>query len=261
VSGRDPARAAYSGAGEAWSDAAILAYGPMAQHLIDQSPIDLSGRTVLDAGAGTGAAGALLAARGAAVLAADIELDMLRANRATGVAVVADINALPLRAESVDACVAAFVLNHVPDPVDALRELRNVTRAGGVLLASVFSVTRHASKKAVEAVAIRRGWTEPAWYQLIQSRQSALGTVERVVASAGAAGFTEIEVNEDELEVGLDTPELVVRYRLLLPQFAGFLNTLSPAERHDLAVEAIAAVAQVGETFRPAVIELVARVD
>ena len=43
---------------------------------------------------------------------------------------MADIRALPLAAQSVDAAAAAFVLNHLTDPSAGLAELARVTRPG-----------------------------------------------------------------------------------------------------------------------------------
>ena len=43
----------------------------------------------------------------------------------------ADATALPLRDDAADLALAPHMLYHVPDPADALRELRRVTRPGG----------------------------------------------------------------------------------------------------------------------------------
>ena len=51
---------------------------------------------------------------------------------ARGVALAsADATALPLRDGVADLALAPHMLYHVPDPADALRELRRVTRPGG----------------------------------------------------------------------------------------------------------------------------------
>jgi SAM-dependent methyltransferase len=46
---------------------------------------------------------------------------------------LADIGALPLKAQSLDAVFAAGLIAHLPHPADNLRELRRVVRPGGTL--------------------------------------------------------------------------------------------------------------------------------
>ena len=117
----------YAGLAEVWAADATLAYGPMARHLVDRAPFDLGGVRALDAGAGSGVAGDALRARGARVVAADREFDM--ASYGARPAVTADVTALPFRSGAFDVVVAAFVVNHLPDPTAGLTELRRVTRA------------------------------------------------------------------------------------------------------------------------------------
>ena len=103
--------------------------------------------TVVDVGCGNGMYLAELARRGfrSRVLGVDLSFGMLAATRqrlaATRVPVGAapapaalanaDATALPLRDGAADLAFAMHMLYHVPDPVDALRELRRVTRPGG----------------------------------------------------------------------------------------------------------------------------------
>ncbi|MGW1957102.1 class I SAM-dependent methyltransferase [Streptomyces sp. NPDC001920] len=99
------------------------------------------GDRVLDAGCGTGRAlPPLRAAVGPSgvVLGADITEAMLeaavRAGRdADGQLLLADVAALPLRSESLDAVFAAGLVAHLPRPADGLRELARVVRPGGTL--------------------------------------------------------------------------------------------------------------------------------
>ncbi|NNN29591.1 methyltransferase domain-containing protein [Streptomyces sp. S3(2020)] len=99
------------------------------------------GDRVLDAGCGTGRAlPPLRAAVGpsGAVLGADLTPAMLqaavRAGRdRDGQLLLADVAALPLRAESLDAVFGAGLISHLPDPAENLRELARVVRPGGVL--------------------------------------------------------------------------------------------------------------------------------
>lgn len=99
------------------------------------------GDRVLDAGCGTGRAlPPLRAAVGPSgvVVAADLTPAMLaaavRAGRhRDGQLLLADVTALPLRAESLDAVLGAGLIAHLPNPAENLRELARVVRPGGTL--------------------------------------------------------------------------------------------------------------------------------
>ncbi|MFF0138233.1 class I SAM-dependent methyltransferase [Streptomyces sp. NPDC005227] len=99
------------------------------------------GDRVLDAGCGTGRAlPPLRAAVGGSgvVVGADLTLAMLeaavRAGRdRDGRLLLADVAALPLRSESLDAVFAAGLVAHLPNLTENLRELARVVRPGGTL--------------------------------------------------------------------------------------------------------------------------------
>ncbi|WP_328441821.1 class I SAM-dependent methyltransferase [Streptomyces sp. NBC_00444] len=99
------------------------------------------GGRVLDAGCGTGRAlTPLRAAVGPSgvVLGADLTPAMLeaavRAGRdRDGQLLLADVAALPLRSESLDAVFAAGLIAHLPQPAENLMELARVVRKGGTL--------------------------------------------------------------------------------------------------------------------------------
>ena len=256
----DPVRGAYRGAAGSWAEDASLAYVPLARHLVATLEGRLPGPRALDAGAGTGAAGDLLRELGATVVSVDLEPDMLRHRLgARGHAVVGDIVRLPLRSHCFDVVVAAFVLNHVADHVAALRELGRVTRPGGVVLASVFGNERSVQKQAVDDTLTSFGWSPPEWYVAVRKRSEAVGTAELFEAGARAAGLT-ASVRSAAVDVGLDSPERVVRYRLSMAHAREFVAGLGDEEREALVREAVAAVAATHEPFRPVVLELVATV-
>ena len=56
----DHIRRGYGDAADGWSGGAEIVYGPLAQSLVDESPVALGGAVVADVGAGTGAASAAL---------------------------------------------------------------------------------------------------------------------------------------------------------------------------------------------------------
>ena len=98
------------------------------------------GDRVLDAGCGTGRAlTPLRAAVGATgvVVGVDLTPAMLqaavRAGRDRDGLLLADVAALPLRSESLDAVFAAGLIAHLPRPAENLRELARVVRPGGTL--------------------------------------------------------------------------------------------------------------------------------
>ncbi|MEV7323257.1 class I SAM-dependent methyltransferase [Streptomyces sp. NPDC093970] len=100
-----------------------------------------AGDRVLDAGCGTGRAlPPLRAAVGPSgmVLGLDLTPAMLEAavragRQRDGLLLLADVAALPLRAESLDAVFAAGLIAHLPRPARNLRELARVVRPGGTL--------------------------------------------------------------------------------------------------------------------------------
>lgn len=99
------------------------------------------GGAVLDAACGTGRAlPPLRAAVGSngTVLAVDVTVEMLQEAARLGrgslaALVLADVTALPLATESLDAVFAAGLVSHLPDPLAGLVELARVCRDGGRL--------------------------------------------------------------------------------------------------------------------------------
>ncbi len=254
--GNSDLETAYAGMAEAWGTDASLAYGPMARHLVARAPVDLRGARALDAGAGSGVAGEALRMRGARVVAADREFDM--SFHCARPAVTADVTALPFRDRAFDVVVAAFVVNHLPDPVVGLTELRRVTRRGGAVLASTFSVERAAAKGAVDEVAAAHGFVAPAWYADLQECAHAVGDPSSVEGALAAAGFTRWTVAVEPIDVGLTEPADVVRYRLAVPHLHRFVASLPTDARDALVADAIEAVRRTGERFAPVVVEAVA---
>jgi SAM-dependent methyltransferase len=253
-----PRAGAYAGLAEVWAADAALAYEPLARHLVDHLPGTLAGAVALDAGAGSGVAGRALTARGARVVSADRELDMAAYVAGSGPAVAADVRRLPFRDHVFDVVVAAFVVNHLPDPVGGLRELARVTRAGGVVLASTFSAERASAKETVDAVAERHGFVRPAWYVELQRCAQAVGDAGAVERALRAAGFAGWSVTEQVVDVGIAAPADVVRYRLGMPHLHAFAVSLTVEARDAFVAEAVDAVARDGDGFAPRVVEAVA---
>jgi SAM-dependent methyltransferase len=111
-----------------------------------------SGSLVLDAGSGFGRHAFELARRGYHTVALDQAADEVESTRSTMAAMVesgeaedkhvvgvvrGDATALPFPDATFDAVITSEVLEHIPDDVDALAELRRVVRRGGVVAVTV----------------------------------------------------------------------------------------------------------------------------
>ncbi|GIF51138.1 methyltransferase family protein [Asanoa ferruginea] len=133
-------RAQWSGRATAYRDTlAALCAGPV-ESLLDAAGI-VAGALALDVGTGTGTVAALAAERGACVVAVDAEPSMLSLARRrvpTAGLGLAALPALPFAAQAFDAAVANFVVNHVGDPLAALRALRRVVRPGGRVAVTIW---------------------------------------------------------------------------------------------------------------------------
>jgi SAM-dependent methyltransferase len=249
----------YAHSGERWALGAELVYGPIAAELVASSPHPLTGRTVLDAGAGTGAVTAALRRGQARPLAVDLSAGMLAWHAVSRPpCAVADVRALPLRPGSVDDAVAAFVLNHLTDPGAGLAELARVTRPTGAVLAAVFGNESHSdARDRIDDAAMAAGWQVPDWYLRMKAAAvPVLGTAPAMAAAARAAGLTAIHAEERQVNVGVSEPRQLVRYRLSNPAFAAWLDAIGLNRAQTFAVRAEEAVGSAMEPFRPSVVFL-----
>ncbi len=126
---------------------------PLSRRLVDR--LDPSGaRRLLDLGAGVGALAPYerAAAPDATVVLADRAEGMLRLAPTDTPRVLVDARALPIRDETFDAVVMAFVLFHVPEPTEALAEVARVLRRGGRFGVATWGASR--PRDAITA------WTE-----------------------------------------------------------------------------------------------------
>jgi ubiquinone/menaquinone biosynthesis C-methylase UbiE len=239
---RADVRAAYDATGAAWDNGPRRIYDQLAAVLLDQSPVSFDGAVALDAGAGTGAAADEMMRRGAHVTAVDLSVGML--HRMSGAVAVGDVVRLPIRSSAIDIAVAAFVLNHLPEPVVGLRELARVTRRGGVVLVSVFGqAPAHASKEAIDEVAARYGFATPEWYlRMKDTFELQATTTDALGALAREAGLVNSQARLVTVAPAM-TDSDVVNWRLGMAHLAPFVASLSPAQAKALADDACAAVA------------------
>lgn len=110
---------------------------PLRAYLFARAGLERAGR-VLEVGCGTGAILADLTASPAAVHGLDLapaRLSEARWRFPAALLTRGDALRLPYRAEAFDIVCCHFLLLWVPDPLEALREMKRVTRRGGFVLA------------------------------------------------------------------------------------------------------------------------------
>lgn len=220
---------AYDRTGATWAGGPAQVYGPLAEALVALSPVGLTGRTVVDIGAGTGAASQAITRAGGRPVAVDLAPAMLRACDVPRVA-VADAVALPIPTGALGGSIAAFSLNHLTDPAAGLREAARVCRPGSPVLASAYATDdTHPVKAAVDQAATEAGWRPEPWYATMREHiVGRLGTVAGMDAAATAARVTG-RVRHIMVDIDGLSPDDLVTWRLGMAQIAPFLSSMPAA--------------------------------
>ncbi|BCL16441.1 class I SAM-dependent methyltransferase [Micromonospora sagamiensis] len=155
-----------------------------------------SDQVLLDVGCGPGTITADLAGRVARVTALEVSEEALELARAEARArgrddvdfVVADVHGLDLPDATYDVVHAHQVLQHVADPVEALREMRRVCRPGGIVAARDSDYAAFTWFPRVPEL--------DEWLALYQRAARANGgepdAGRRLLSWARAAGFTDV---------------------------------------------------------------------
>jgi SAM-dependent methyltransferase len=194
---RESMRRSWGGRTEAYARGAVRNNAPFAELLIERVGLR-PGRRVLDVATGPGLV-ALLAARAVApdgqVVATDLvsEWEPIVAARAAEAGVdnvafrVMSADALELPDGSFDATLCQFGLMFVPEPLEALREMRRVLRPGGRLGLVVWSTAEKVGLFSATAAVLEPYVPRPPPGQELPGPLSlgAPGLIERLAAEAG----------------------------------------------------------------------------
>lgn len=136
-----------------WSEtdptfAPLRAMVPPRLSFFERHGVELSGKRVLDVGAGGGFLSIEMVQRGAHVIALDLAPRALAAARAEAArralalnAVAASADAAPLRGDAFDLVVCADVLPHIVDKKPVLDELARLVKPGGQLFVATMNRT------------------------------------------------------------------------------------------------------------------------
>jgi SAM-dependent methyltransferase len=150
---------------------------------------------LLDVGTGIGTVAAAACARGAAVTAVDAEpgmIELARRNAPAADILHAVLPDLPFPADSFDAVVANYVVNHVGRPTAAVTAMRAATRPGGRVAATIWcsppGVGHELFDRAVEAAGAQR----PANLPRLDPAQEFPHTQEGFAHLFAAAGVQDV---------------------------------------------------------------------
>lgn len=118
---------------------------------------DVRGRTVLDAGCGTGRGTAALAGHHADVVAIDIGLKLAAAARRRCACrpAVGNVMSLPFSDATFDVVLSMEVIEHLPDPALAVKEFGRVLKKGGHLVLSTPNWLWQAPVRLASALRLR----------------------------------------------------------------------------------------------------------
>lgn len=150
------------------------------------------GDEVLECACGTGAISAAIAPACARLVATDYSDGMLAqarkklAKRSNVTVEQADITALPYADDSFDAVVAGNVIHLLPEPGDALKEIKRVVRPGGMIIVPTYVIPKKRAHTMFLRLISRFGvhfqeHFDPASYRAFFERMGCTGVTYRVV--------------------------------------------------------------------------------
>ncbi|GAA1163738.1 SAM-dependent methyltransferase [Kitasatospora gansuensis] len=154
------------------------------------------GVRLLEVGCGTGRLALSASGLGAEVVATDAVPEMVaEAGRVLPKVLRGELPGLPFGADEFDCAVGAFVINHVPDPPAAVRDLARVVVPGGrVVLSCWDELTANQAQGVFFAAVAEAGAARPAGLP-DTAPFAPYATPERFAGLLRTGGLTDVEVH------------------------------------------------------------------
>jgi ubiquinone/menaquinone biosynthesis C-methylase UbiE len=164
---------------------------------------------------GTGVGTLLLEVRrafpGATVVGLDRSFGMLRLAPADGGRAVVDAGCLAIRSESADLVLLVFMLFHLEEPFEGVREARRVLRPGGRIGALTWAGELESRATRLWTECLEAHGAAPVDPNT-QARHDLVDTPDKMTALLRRAGFRSIDAREQELVYTIG-PEHLIRLR------------------------------------------------
>jgi ubiquinone/menaquinone biosynthesis C-methylase UbiE len=193
-------------------------------------------RQMIDVGAGVGALWSDLRAAfpAAFLLGFDRSPGMLQIAPPEMARVVADARALPLASASVDVALLVFMLFHLSDPADGLREARRVLRPGGFVGTVTWGSGLASQATQVWTQCLDEYGAAPA-DPVTEARDELLNTPEKIDGLLRAAGFETIRAWTDNLVTMIGLEHLLLLRTRMGSEKARFDSLDETAREHCIA--------------------------
>ena len=181
-----------------WRASALGAITERLEHDLILSMLPpINGKRVLDVGCGDGALTGKIAERGAEVIGADANPDMIAAakQRAAGTYQVADAAALPFADNTLDAVTAVTVLCVCDDPETLIQEMVRVLKPGGhLVIGELGRWSLWALVRCLRGLVGNRMWRETHFFTIAELMALTAGAGLKVQASRGAVYYPPLGV-------------------------------------------------------------------
>jgi len=236
----------------------------MARPLLDALPLR-GARRILDLGCGTGVmlSDIRAAAPRAFVLGIDRAEGMLRVAKQTEAksVAVADARQLCIRTRSIDAIAMIFVLFHVPDPTECLRDVRRVLKRKGRIGIAVWGNDPGAPGASIWTEELNREGAGPDPREAAVRQMGLMDTPDKLAHLIEQGGLSIVKVWAETMSHRW-TFDSLLGYQLACGSAARRLPSLDPDARVRCERRVRERLAQLGESqfdYRPEVLFAVAR--